>query len=112
MISGKKIFITGGAGFIGSTLASRLADENQIVLFDTLDRNTLKHTPLSTHRNIKVVQNDVLNSEAVRQAMKGADIVVHCAAVAGIETVIRSPVRTMEINMIGTANVLRAAHEN
>jgi UDP-glucose 4-epimerase len=43
--------------------------------------------------------------------MQGADIVVHAAAIAGIDTVIKSPVRTMEVNMIGTANVLRAAHE-
>ena len=44
--------------------------------------------------------------------MKGADIVVHAAAIAGIDTVIKNPVRTMEVNMIGTANVLRAAQEN
>ena len=41
--------------------------------------------------------------------MRGADIVVHCAAIAGIDTVIKSPVTTMRVNMVGSANVLEAA---
>lgn len=109
MIEGKKIYITGGAGFIGSTLAGRLADRNEIVLFDNLARNTLQHTNLNEHRNVTLVQGDILDYEATRRAMEGAHIVVHAAAIAGIDTVIKSPVRTMEVNMIGTANVLRAA---
>ena len=43
------------------------------------------------------------------QTMQGTDIVVHCAAIAGIDTVIKSPVTTMRVNMIGSANVLEAA---
>lgn len=111
-ITGKKIFITGGAGFIGSTLASRLCADNEIVLFDNLDRNTLQHSELGKNKNIRLIQGDVLDFNAVNQAMAGADIVVHAAAIAGIDTVIKSPVRTMEVNMIGTANVLRAAMNN
>lgn len=108
-IVGKRIVITGGAGFIGSTLASRLADANQIVLFDNLARNTIKHTGLQNNTSITLVQGDILDQHAVAKALEGADIVVHAAAIAGIDTVIKSPVRTMEVNMIGTANVLRAA---
>ena len=111
MIEGKKICITGGAGFIGSTLAGRLADHNEIVLFDNLVRNTLQHTNLSQHRNVMLVQGDILDYDATRRALEGAQIVVHAAAIAGIDTVLKSPVRTMEVNMIGTANVLRAAKE-
>ncbi len=110
-IEKKRILITGGAGFIGSTLAGRLAELNEIVLFDNLARNTLQHTSLSQHRNVKLVQGDILDYEATRRAMEGAQIVVHAAAIAGIDTVIKSPVRTMEVNMIGTANVLRAAKD-
>ncbi len=112
MIIGKSIFITGGAGFIASTLATRLCEGNKIILFDNLARNTLKHSTLLNHNNISLIQGDVLNYELVRQSMKGADIVVHAAAIAGIDTVIKDPVRTMEVNMIGTANVLKAAYEN
>jgi UDP-glucose 4-epimerase len=110
-INGKKIFITGGAGFIGTTLAKRLANSNKLVLFDNMSRNTLKHTDLEKHENITLVQGDVLNFDQIKAAMDSADIVVHAAAIAGIDTVIKSPVKTMEVNMIGTANVLRAAME-
>lgn len=108
-IVGKKIVITGGAGFIGSTLAGRLASANQIVLFDNLTRNTIQHTGLQDNPNISLVQGDILDPVAVAKAVEGADVVVHAAAIAGIDTVIKAPVRTMEVNMIGTANVLRAA---
>lgn len=110
-ISNKKVLITGGAGFIGSTLAARLCDENEIVLYDNLVRNTFQHTDLGQHGHVKLVEGDVLDYDALRGAMGGSDIVVHAAAIAGIDTVIRSPVRTMEVNVIGTANVLHAAHE-
>jgi UDP-glucose 4-epimerase len=108
-IVGKRIVITGGAGFIGSTLAGRLASANQIVLFDNLTRNTIQHTGLQDNPNISLVQGDILDPVAVSKAVEGADVVVHAAAIAGIDTVIKAPVRTMEVNMIGTANVLRAA---
>ena len=111
-IEEKKIFITGGAGFIGSTLATRLCENNQVILFDSLTRNTIQHTGLEAHTNITLIKGDILNYDDLVSAMSGADIVVHAAAIAGIDTVIKSPVMTMEVNMIGTANVLRAALAN
>lgn len=111
-IENKKIFITGGAGFIGSTLASMLCEKNQLVLFDNLTRDTLRHTSLASHPNITLIKGDILDASGLEKAMYGADIVVHAAAIAGIDTVIKSPIKTMEVNMIGTANVLKAAHKN
>jgi UDP-glucose 4-epimerase len=105
----KVVFITGGAGFIGSTLASRLVEHNQVVLYDNLTRNSLKDKPFKDHPNLRLVAGDVLDLEQLTQAMRGADIVVHCAAVAGIDTVIKSPVNTMRVNVVGSANVLEAA---
>lgn len=109
MIEGKKVFITGGAGFIGSTLAGRLIEKNQVVIFDNLARNSLKDKPFKNHRNLSLVEGNVLNSEALSCAMQGANVVVHCAAIAGIDTVIKSPITTMRVNMVGSANVLEAA---
>ena len=109
MIENKTVFITGGAGFIGSTLAERLVERNRVVLFDNLSRNSLKDKAFRNHKNLRLVEGDILDFEALRRAMEGADIVVHCAAIAGIDTVIKSPVRTMRVNMIGSANVLEAA---
>jgi len=109
MIENKTVFITGGAGFIGSTLAERLVEKNRVVLFDNLSRNSLKDKSFQNHPNLKLIQGDILDLEALRSTMKGADIIVHCAAIAGIDTVIKSPVHTMRVNMIGSANVLEAA---
>jgi len=109
MITGKTIFITGGAGFIGSTLIGRLIEKNRIVAYDSLARNSLKDKSYRDHPNLAMVEGDVLDFENLSRSMQGADIVVHCAAIAGINTVIKSPVMTMRVNTLGSANVLEAA---
>ncbi len=111
MITGKKIFITGGAGFIGSTLAKELGNENEIILYDSLSRNTIQHTNLLDNKKIQLIEGDILDYNLLKKSMQGANIVVHAAAIAGINTVVKNPVQTMEVNMLGTANALRAAHE-
>jgi UDP-glucose 4-epimerase len=111
MIENKTLFITGGAGFIGSTLIGRLVEKNRIVAFDNLSRNALASQPFRNHPNLTLVEGDILDVEALKRSMKGADLVVHCAAIAGIDTVVRSPVTTMRVNMVGSANVLEAAAE-
>lgn len=110
-ITGKRLFITGGAGFIGATLVGRLIEDNEVTIFDNLARNALSKMPYSEHKNLRLVIGDVLDLNAVRTAMAGSDVIVHCAGIAGIDTVSKNPVRTMKVNMIGSANVLEAASE-
>lgn len=113
MIENKRIFVSGGAGFIGSTVIRNLIDKNTVTAFDNLSRNTLKDLPdLLNHPNLTLVEGDVLDADAVKRSMEGADIVVHAAGIAGIDTVIKNPVKTMQVNMVGTANVLEAARVN
>ena len=109
MTQNKNIFITGGAGFIGTTLISHIVDDNKITVYDNYHRDTLTSSEYATHNNLTVVKGDVLDFEKVLESMDGSDIVVHAAAIAGIDTVIKSPTKTMQVNMIGTANVLEAA---
>jgi len=109
LIEGKRVFITGGAGFIGSTIAGRLVDRNQVVIYDNFYRDSISSKSFRNHPHLEVVKGDVLDYSALSKAMSGADIVVHCAAIAGIDTVIQHPVSTMRVNMIGSANVLDAA---
>jgi len=101
--------LTGGAGFIGTTLTRRLIDENEIVVLDNLHRDALAGTELGGHPNLTFVQADVLDAGAVRDTVRGATHIVHLAAIAGVDTVLESPVRTMRVNLIGTYNVLEAA---
>jgi UDP-glucose 4-epimerase len=111
VIAGKKIFVTGGGGFIGSSLIEPLIERNEIVVYDNFSRDSLQHRSYRGHSNLTVIEGDVLDFEAVREAIRGAELVVHCAAIAGIDTVIEKPVATMRVNMIGSANVLQAASE-
>jgi UDP-glucose 4-epimerase len=108
-LSGKRIFVTGGAGFIGTTLARRLVDENDVVAMDNLHRDALSGTDLAEHPNFTLEHGDVLDAERVRELARGATHFVHCAAIAGVSTVLESPVRTMRVNVVGTYNALEAA---
>jgi UDP-glucose 4-epimerase len=108
-LRGKRVFITGGAGFIGTTLARRLLDANEIVALDNLHRDALTGTDVAEHPHLAFHQGDVLDAELVRELAAGATHIVHCAAIAGVDTVLESPVRTMRVNLIGTYNVLEAA---
>ena len=108
-LSGKKILITGGAGFIGTTVARRLVDDNEVVAFDNLHRDALSGTELGEHPNFSFVPGDVLDLPALTEAAAGVTHIVHAAGIAGVDTVLASPVRTMRVNMIGTYNALEAA---
>jgi UDP-glucose 4-epimerase len=108
-LSGKRIVVTGGAGFIGTTLARRLVAENEIVALDNLHRDALSGTDLAERPNFELVQADVLDPVRLAELFQGATHVVHCAGIAGVDTVLESPVRTMRVNVVGTYNVLEAA---
>ena len=108
-LQGKRIFITGGAGFIATTLSRTLVEENEVVALDNLHRDALSATDLADHPNFHFHQADVLDADAVDELSAGATHIVHCAAIAGVDTVLESPVRTMRVNLIGTYNVLEAA---
>lgn len=110
-ITGKRILLTGGAGFIGTTLATLLADDNDVVLYDNLHNNALKATHLLEHPNVTVISGDVLDRDALRAAADGANVFVHLAAIAGVDAVLRSPVRTMRVNLLGTANAVDIAND-
>lgn len=112
MIESKTIFITGGAGFIANTLMRHYIDKNKIIVYDNFHRDTLSGSGLNNHPNIKVIKGDVLDANLLMDSMKNVDIVVHAAGIAGIDTVIKNPVKTMQVNMIGTANALEAATVN
>ena len=107
-LEGKRILITGGAGFIGTTLARQLVDRNEIVALDNLHRDALSASDLLEHPNLTFVQGDVLDPETLGAHAKGVTHIVHCAGIAGVDTVLESPVRTMRVNVVGTYNVLEA----
>ena len=98
-LTGKRICITGGAGFIGSHLVQRLIEANEVVVYDNLHRNALQFAHLDAHPNLTFIKGDVMDPEATRRAIDGCHIVIHCAAIAGVYSVDRNAVTTMEVNI-------------
>jgi UDP-glucose 4-epimerase len=109
MVEGWKLCITGGAGFIGSHLIERLVAKNRLVVFDNFHRDALTSSGFAGHEHIEVVRGDVLDAEAVGRAVAGCDAVVHLASIAGVDTVLKNPVLTMKVSLLGTYHALEAA---
>lgn len=113
MLKDQKILITGGAGFIASHLIELLIDKNQVIVYDNYTRDSLSLSQhLLENKNLTIVKGDVLDLENLTTCSMGVNIVVHCAAIAGIYSVSNHPAKTMKTNLIGSFNVLEAAREN
>jgi nucleoside-diphosphate-sugar epimerase len=108
---GKSILLTGGAGFIGSQIARRLVGENRIVIYDNLHRNALRFTDLVSNPNVEMIEGDVLDRDRLMAITRECEIVIHLAAIAGVDTVMEMPTKTMKVNLLGSLNVLDAAVE-
>jgi UDP-glucose 4-epimerase len=114
MINGKKILITGGAGFIGSNLSERLVKfGNEVLLYDNFndyysgkEKNLEK---ISKFSNFNLIKQDILNFDELLKAMKKVEIVFHLAAQPGVRYSFNNPYSTNKINIEGTLNVLNAA---
>src|SRR6478736_3776701 len=70
-LTGKRILITGGAGFIGTTLATRLVDSNEVIAVDNLHRDALSGTDLADHPNFRFAEGDVLDLERLTELAAG-----------------------------------------
>jgi nucleoside-diphosphate-sugar epimerase len=109
---GRRILITGGTGFIGTALANALCDNNEVILFD----QRLTGTPWAIggrigHPNVRIVLGDILDERLVRSTVEEADMVLHLAAIVGVNKVRSHPRETIETNFLGTQTVLRAAEK-
>jgi nucleoside-diphosphate-sugar epimerase len=109
VIRDSHVLITGGAGFIGTALCRRLLPHNRIRILDNLRRNALAAAGLDRDPRVELRVGDVRDESAVVEAMRDVDYVVHMASIAGVDTVRKDPVVTMEVSLIGTMHVLRAA---
>jgi UDP-glucose 4-epimerase len=109
-----KAFVTGGAGFIGSTLVDRLlARGDDVVAYDNLStgrRAFLRDA--ETNRRFKLIEGDILDRESMSAAMRGADFVFHLAANADVRFGTDHPEKDLQQNTIATFGVLEAMREN
>ena len=110
-MKGKRVLVTGGAGFIGSHLVDRLVDEGcQVVVLDDLSSGSLENIRHHLNSgNVRFYEADVRSSEAVLKAVKGVDFVCHLAALVSVPYSVQEPLLTHEVNATGTLNLLSAS---
>lgn len=108
-IRNKKILITGGAGFIGSSLVKEFASNYELTVLDNFRRNSLQFLPKKIIPNIHIIKGDVLDNKKLEQAIKGQDFIIHLAAIAGVSSYLENPLKTLEVDALGTYYVLKAA---
>lgn len=110
-----EILITGGAGFIGSHLVEKILSESDdnVVIYDNFSFGSSENIKdLTDNDRIEAVEGDILNENDVRKYVDSADRIFHLAAVAGVGNVVSNPIKTLEVNIDGTRNVLSAAAED
>ena len=108
MLKNKKILVTGGAGFIGSHLVDKLLENNnQIRVLD----NLLKGNKLSksSKKCIEFINGDVRDIHTMDKVLKNIDYVFHMAAYLGVDDVAINPIETMEVESIGTQNLIKCS---
>ena len=99
----KKVFISGGNGFIGNYILSELSKRNlEVICYD------LK-LPITKYKNVKYINGTILDKALMEQNMKGCDIVIHLAAIVGVKRTTENLLQCLNINIIGTRNVFETA---
>ncbi|WP_347138994.1 SDR family NAD(P)-dependent oxidoreductase [Paracoccus sp. SSK6] len=109
----RPVLVTGGAGFIGSNLADRLAgDGHRVIVYDAMSRPGVERNLawLQTRHGDRIehIQADIRDAARMAQAAREAKVVFHLAAQVAVTTSMVEPVEDMTINLIGTMNLLEA----
>jgi len=106
-LRGKRVLVTGAAGFIGSHLVDRLVEEGaEVVAIDNLKDGNLSNLAESMDK-IEFHKVDIRNFESLKEVMNGVEIVFHLAANANVPYSVENPKYDFETNALGTFNVLK-----
>ncbi|MFC1917419.1 SDR family oxidoreductase [Chloroflexota bacterium] len=106
-LKGKKVLVTGGAGFVGSHIVDRLSPDNQVTVLDNLFTGSMKNLAKSKDR-INFVKGDILDKKLVAKLVKDADYIFHLAAHVGNIRSLNDPYFDMQVNIVGMLNLLEA----
>lgn len=104
-LSGRRVLVTGGAGFVGSHLVDSLASANDVTVLDDCSTGDAASLP----DDVALVEADVADPDALARATPEDGVVFHCAARTSVERSVSDPVATHETNCEGSLRVLEAA---
>lgn len=116
-ITGQKILVTGGAGFIGSNLVRVLAPTNQVIVVDDLSEGhaeNLDALPASCKQNVTFVRDDIRNYDLMEGLFEqnAFDYIFHLAASFAVQKSVEHPVQDLDINGMGTIHLLQLAQKH
>ncbi|MDR3633400.1 MAG: NAD(P)-dependent oxidoreductase [Isosphaeraceae bacterium] len=105
----ENVLITGGAGYIGSLLTPMLLEQGyRVTIFDSFLFGAMPLLGFSRHPNLEIVKGDIRRPEAVQEAVRGQDWILHLAAIVGYPACAADPYLAVSTNVDGTRNVLTA----
>ena len=106
-----RVLITGGAGFLGSHLSDAfIARGDEVFVLDTGSIAKVRH--LLNNPGFHYVHDSVFNVELIDSLVSRVDLIYHLAAVVGVEHYVADPYETLNVNVNGTQNVLKAAYKH
>ncbi len=107
-----KIFVTGGAGFVGRYLIKSLIEKNHnVTIFDNLS-NSSENAIKPFLDKVDFIKCDITNYDDISSSIKGSDVVIHLAAKINVQESFANPNLTKRVNVDGTKNLLEACEEN
>ncbi len=113
LITGKRVLVTGGAGFIGSSLCHDLLERgNEVICLDNFATGRKENiTDLHGRPGFTLIEGDIREPEVCRKAVKGADVVLHQAALGSVPRSIADPATTNAVNINGFLNMIIASRD-
>src|ERR1700676_4015320 len=106
-----RVLITGGAGFLGSHLSDAfMARGDEVFVLDTGSIAKVRH--ILNNPRFHYVHDSVFNIELIDSLVSKVDLIYHLAAVVGVEHYVADPYETLNVNVNGTQNVLKAAYKH
>ncbi len=113
LLTGKRVLVTGGAGFIGSSLCHDLLERgNEVVCLDNFATGKRENIrDLKGNPKFRLIDGDIRDPETCRKAVKGADVVIHQAALGSVPRSIADPATTNAVNIDGFLNMLIATRD-
>jgi UDP-glucose 4-epimerase len=106
-----RVFITGGAGFIGSHLADALvARGDAVTILDNMSTGSASNIA-HLEGKAEIIKGDIRDVASVEKAMANADLVLHMAAALGVNTILESPIESVSTNFTGSEIVIASTSE-